>query len=89
MCWNPPDNSCTGTLPPSCDGSDVDLHLLHPAAAHDDPGSDGVLARDNGHTRPNGPPAEPLPPCSEACCAPDDRTPDPSGAIECCFCEPP
>jgi len=32
MYWNPPDNSCAGTLPPSCDASDVDLHLLHPRA---------------------------------------------------------
>jgi hypothetical protein len=33
MYWNPPDNSCTGGMrPPSCDASDVDLHLLHPSA---------------------------------------------------------
>jgi hypothetical protein len=35
MYWNPPDNSCSGGMrPPSCDASDVDLHLLHPSAAH-------------------------------------------------------
>ena len=43
----------------------------------------------HGHTGPSGAPAEPLPRCSEACCGPDDRTPDPSGAIECCFCNTP
>jgi hypothetical protein len=31
--------------------------------------------------------ADTTPPCSPACCAPDDRTPDPTGAVECCFCE--
>ena len=32
--------------------------------------------------------ARELPPCSPACCAPDDLEPDPSGFIECCFCAP-
>jgi hypothetical protein len=40
------------------------------------------------HVNAVGAPAEPSPPCSESCCAPDDRTPDPSGAVECCFCAP-
>lgn len=33
MFWNPPDRSCVyPASPPSCDASDVDLHLLHPWA---------------------------------------------------------
>jgi hypothetical protein len=31
--------------------------------------------------------ADTTPQCSPACCAPDDRTPDPTGAVECCFCD--
>ncbi|MBI5485846.1 MAG: hypothetical protein HY905_00790 [Deltaproteobacteria bacterium] len=33
MYWNPPDRSCsTPDYPVGCDATDVDLHLLHPAA---------------------------------------------------------
>ncbi len=68
---------------PSADTMARDEHTTHVPASEPRPTAQAEPPIDAA----GGEPID-LGACTFGCCGPDERTPDPQGHIECCFCGP-